>query len=164
VLGSIFIRMRQFDRAIEQYHKALELNPHFFQAQMSLGNCHFQLGKRDEAIRALETAVKLSERSSLALGILAYALAQTGRVGEARKVLEELQERARKSHVPGLVYALIYMGLGEIDKAFDWFEKSIEERDSMIWYVGFDPLRSHPRYHALMRKMNLADLPETSAL
>jgi hypothetical protein len=86
-----------------------------------------------------------------------------GRVGEARKILEELQERARKSHVPGSVYALIYMGFGEIDKAFDWFEKSIEERDSMIWYVhysAFDPLRSHPRYHALLRKMNLESRKE----
>jgi TolB-like protein/tetratricopeptide (TPR) repeat protein len=161
-LGIIFAQMHRFDLAIEQFRKVLELNPHFFQAQINLGRCYIQSGKRDEAIRALETAAQLSERSSLALGSLGYALAQMGRVGEARKVLEELQERARKSHVPGSVYALIYMGFGEIDKAFDWFEKAIEERDFLIcWLVhssDFDPLRSHPRYHALIGSPNF--LPE----
>ena len=55
--------------------------------------------------------------------------------------------------------AMIYIGLGEIDKAFDWLERAIEERDSMILTLFrsafFDPLRSHPRYKALLRKMNL---------
>ena len=55
---------------------------------------------------------------------------------------------------------MIYSNLGEIDKALEWFEKAIEERDAMIAVSGavnpiFDPLRSHPRYQALLRKMNL---------
>jgi hypothetical protein len=54
---------------------------------------------------------------------------------------------------------MIYFGLGEIDKAFDWFEKGVEERHFLISYAYslpfFDPIRSHPRYKALLRKMNL---------
>jgi eukaryotic-like serine/threonine-protein kinase len=46
-----------------------------------------------------------------------------------------------------------------IDKALDWFEKAVEEQDALVAFHQtfpiFDPLRSHPRYHALLRKMNL---------
>jgi hypothetical protein len=61
--------------------------------------------------------------------------------------------------VPPSSLAHIYFGLGEIDKAFDWFEKAVDALDLWIIHVGlmpiYDPLRSHPRCHALLRKMNL---------
>jgi hypothetical protein len=46
------------------------------------------------------------------------------------------------------------------DKGLDWFEKAIDTHDGLIshghLFPIYDPLRSHPRYHALLRKMNLA--------
>jgi hypothetical protein len=58
-----------------------------------------------------------------------------------------------------MAVAYIYIWLGEIDKAFDWLEKAGDERDGMIINILvvdilFDPLRSHRRYQALLRKMN----------
>jgi hypothetical protein len=51
------------------------------------------------------------------------------------------------------------MGLGEIDKAFDWFDKMVEERGMVSFFILFTQnighVRSHPRYKALLRKMNL---------
>jgi len=51
------------------------------------------------------------------------------------------------------------MGLGEVEKSFDWMEKAIEEREGMILHIhiepSLDPLRSQPRYRDLLRKMNL---------
>ena len=56
-------------------------------------------------------------------------------------------------------FARIYLGLGEIDKGFDWLEKAVHERDVLIYTYQiasiFDSLRSHPRYQALLLKMNL---------
>ena len=81
------------------------------------------------------------------------------RTAEAQQLLDELNGLMQKNYVPGTTIAMIYFGLGEIDKAFDWFEKGVEERHSIILFLYalpfFDPLRSHPRYKALLRKMNL---------
>ena len=61
--------------------------------------------------------------------------------------------------MPAFAFASIYLGLGEIDAAFDWLDKAVEERDTGLLLIPasplLKPLRSHPRYHALLRKMNL---------
>jgi hypothetical protein len=54
----------------------------------------------------------------------------------------------------------IYAGLGENDKAFDWLNKSYEDRSIALFSdikldPVFDPLRSDPRFANLLRRMNL---------
>ena len=75
------------------------------------------------------------------------------------KLIEELQELEQKVYVPCISFAHIYAGLGEIDKALDWLDQALDERDSWIMHLGvdpgWDPIRANPRYHALLRKMNL---------
>ncbi len=157
--GAIYLLMRQYDRAIEQIHKALELSPQYPTAHMFLGCVYALIGRFDEGIRACELAASLMGRHPQSLGFLGAVCALGGRRGEAQKLVGELQGLAERAHVPAISFAFIYSGLGEIDKALDWIEKAIEERDAMIALsavnVIFDPLRSHPRYHALLRKMNL---------
>ncbi len=84
--------------------------------------------------------------------------------GEARALLEELTTRRRTTYVPPSAMAVAYGGVGELDQAVEWLEKGIEERDlMMICSLKFEqlyaPLRGHPRYPALLRKMNLEDSP-----
>ena len=75
------------------------------------------------------------------------------------EIIDELQELTQKMYVAPSIFAWIYMGLGEIETAFDWLEKAVDERDGFILHLHidpvYDPLRSHPRYKALLRKMNL---------
>jgi hypothetical protein len=62
-------------------------------------------------------------------------------------------------HATAYHFALVYFGLGETEVGFDWFSKAANEHESMILHLPFDlifdPLRSRPRYHALLRNMNL---------
>jgi hypothetical protein len=55
--------------------------------------------------------------------------------------------------------ALLYAITGENDQAFEWLEKSLEERSPHMAYVDayveLAPLRSDPRFQDLLRKMNL---------
>jgi len=159
-LGYRYYLTRQWDRAIEQFHNALELDPNYVWAHGYFGLTCLQTGKLEEAIRAFETVAQLTGRSPLALSSLGIAYARAGRLCEAQKLLEELHELAQKTYVQPFGIGLIYMTLGEIDKGFDWLEKAIDERDSLsILHLQvdplYDPLRSHPRYPALLRKMNL---------
>jgi serine/threonine-protein kinase len=158
-LGWWYCVTRQWDRAMEQWRNALEIDPHHFLAHVNLGLAHLQKGEFEEAIRACETGAQLVGRSPWALGLLGLTYALAGRTSQARKLLEELQELTQKAYVQPYSFGVIHYGLGDIDGAFDWFEKAVDERDSSILNITghpvFDPVRSHPRYQALLRKMNL---------
>jgi hypothetical protein len=56
--------------------------------------------------------------------------------------------------------AYVYTGLGEQEAALDWLEQAYEQRSGAIYGIKgsflFTPLRSHPRFIALLKKMNLA--------
>ncbi|MDX2448283.1 MAG: hypothetical protein QNK29_13925 [Desulfobacterales bacterium] len=62
---------------------------------------------------------------------------------------------------PGLylTLALIYMGLGETNKAFEWLETAREEGDPILHNIkakaAFKPLHSDPRWRTLLQKMGL---------
>jgi hypothetical protein len=62
--------------------------------------------------------------------------------------------------MPANIFAAIHTALGEKDAAFEWAQKAVDRRDPWISHVQidpvFEPLRSDPRYTALLRKMNLA--------
>ena len=98
-------------------------------------------------------------QSPWSLAFRAIAFAKTGRIDNAKLLIQKLQEWTHKSYVSPSIFAWVYCAAGEIDKGLDWLEKCIDERDALVLVVRdfaiYDPLRSHPRYHALLRKMNL---------
>ena len=73
------------------------------------------------------------------------------------KLLDTLKQQARQ----WLSWnALLAVDLGEPDQAFECLEKAYQERESLLVYVrvtpNFDPIRADPRFHDLLRRMNLA--------
>ena len=90
---------------------------------------------------------------------LAYAYGVAGRRDEAIKVLHELEQLSKQTYVSSLWIVWIYIGLGETDQAFQWLDKAYEERASILvctpTFPWFDPLRDDPRFHDLLRRMNL---------
>ena len=157
-LGYSYCLKREWNPAITQCRTALELDPQCW-AHILLRSCYLHVGKHDDAIRAMETQAQVLGRSSFALGSLGWVYASTGRTADALTLLEELQERARVQYTPSWCFAVIYSGLGETDKAFDWFEKAVDDHEPLMLqfnvHPNYDPLRTHPRYPALLRKMNL---------
>jgi serine/threonine-protein kinase len=156
-LGYWYYLTRQWDSAIEQCRNAIELDSNYYPAHFVLGLIHLKLGRFDEAIRAFETVTRLAAQSPFALGFLGAAYAYAGRTGAAQKILGQLQEVAQKIYVTPCSFAWINIGLGKIERGFDWFEKAVDQCDAGILHVHLhhDQLRSHPRYQALLRKMNL---------
>ncbi len=158
-LGNRYYFMQQYDKTIEHCRNALEIDSQYHWAHMFVGVTHTMTGKHDEAVRACELAAQIVRRAPTTLAILGWVYAQAGRVSEAQKILVELQDLARSSYVPALSFAYTYLALGEVDRGFDSLEKAVEEHDFMAANFGVHPafleLRSHPRYKALLRKMNL---------
>jgi hypothetical protein len=93
------------------------------------------------------------------LGWLGLSLALARDAAEAHALLECLRQRATQSYVPPTSFAWIHLGLAEIDSAFEWLDRAVEDRDQFIMpiksYWFFDSIRSDPRFAALLRKMRL---------
>jgi TolB-like protein/Tfp pilus assembly protein PilF len=115
------------------------------------------LGRFEAGIAAGEQGVAVARRAPFFVGVLGWALAAAGQAAEARTVLEEV--RARPAASPTVVSEAWLLGaLGKIDAAFDVLARAEEEHQGLLCYTGlpgFDPLRSDPRFAALMRRLEL---------
>jgi TolB-like protein len=149
---------RRYDRAIEQGRLTVEFDPGAFAGYLVLGLALREKGRFDDAIAAHRTAVELSNGSPLMLGWLGLALGQAGHSAEARAVLARLNALANAGYVPPSSFAWTHYGLGEIDQAFRWMDRAVDGRDQMMMpiqsYPFLDPVRTDPRYVALLRKLN----------
>ncbi len=150
---------RRFDLALAQVRRILDLDPAYYLGYWFLGFILDSKNMSEEAVDALRQASRLSGRAPVILGWLALMCGHAGKISEAKNILTELETLARNRYVPASSFAWAYLGLDEIDLAFDWLEKAIDSRDPMIIplksYPFLDPLRSDKRYEALARKMNL---------
>ena len=150
---------RQYDQAIEQCQKTLEMDSNFAQAHFALGQAYEQKAKYEEAIAELQKATTLSPSSPFLFSALGHAYAVSGQAGEAVKILEKLQKLSRQRYVSPHEMAMIYTGLGETDQAFGWLEKAYVDRSWRLPFLNveprFDSLRSDPRFAALVRRVGL---------
>jgi len=148
------------DEAIEQLRKTLALDPNFMVAHGRLGGAYMEKSMYREAIAELQTAVQLSGGAWAVAGCLGYAYAVSGNQIQARQILDEFRRRASRQYVPALAFAMVYTGLGDKDRAFEWLSKAVEERGQHVTWLKvnplWDPLRSDPRFTDLLRRMNLA--------
>jgi hypothetical protein len=65
--------------------------------------------------------------------------------------------RSKQSDVSPYQFALLYVALGDTDKALDWLEKAADERSAWIVFIKVDPrfdaLRGTERFQALLRRI-----------
>jgi len=151
--------MRQYDRAIAEARKALELDANFFLAYVELGLAHVGNGMHGKAIVELQEALNRGHKHPRVKGMLGYAYASAGKHAEALKVADELRAMAPEQFGVAFPLAWIYAALGEKDEAFDWLTKALDERDSLISRLKVDPtmdnLRSDQRFARVLKDMGL---------
>jgi len=125
---------------------------------MSVGLCYLQKKMYPEAIAYAEKGIARTGRLNDNLGLLALMYGLGGRKSETRKIIGELKERSRHHYVFPSVFAYAYLGLGEKDRALTYLEQAYEEQDPALFYLKvsplLDPLRSEPRFQALLRRVN----------
>jgi DNA-binding winged helix-turn-helix (wHTH) protein/tetratricopeptide (TPR) repeat protein len=158
-LGNLLTYARQFDAATEQMRKTLDLDPNFARAHADLGQIYRFRGQYEQAIPEFQKAVSINKEDTYGVGQLGYTYGKLGRTSEARQILDQLLEQAKRSHVMPWNIAVVYIGLGDKDRAFAWLEKAYAERDEDLMYLNVDPvvdpLRSDPRFADLLRRVGL---------
>ena len=82
------------------------------------------------------------------MGWLGLTLGLSGNAAEARALLDRLCLKAAQGYVPPTSYAWIHLGLGEIDSAFNWLNRAVDECDQLLMpiksYRFLDPIRTDP--------------------
>jgi adenylate cyclase len=156
-LGWTLFMARRYDEAIAQFRKTLEIDPTFYLAHFGLGGAHQLKGDLAGAIAEYTKAQQLSDDPG-ARAPLAAAKAQSGNKDAVVQMLAELEELARRANVRAYWRALLYLSLGNRDEAIQWLEKGIADHEGL--YVAYtkvdpvlDPLRSDPRFEALVQKV-----------
>jgi TolB-like protein/Flp pilus assembly protein TadD len=156
LLGWTFYYARQYDHAVEQHRKALDLEPRLSLARWGLGVAYALQGTYDQAVQ--ELSLVTDSRPDVA-GDLAYVYGRWGRTREARQALASLETRARQGYASPLAFASAYIGLGDVNRAFQWLDRAYAERNSDLIWLAVDPyydlLRPDPRFTALVKKMGL---------
>ena len=164
-LAGLFHYRGEYDRSLEQCGRALELDPKDIELHIVLALNYEQKGMYKDAIRELEQARELSDNNPLILGPLGSCYAAAGDHARARSSLAELDRASQITYVAPITWVMIYLGLREFDRAFEWLEKAAQVRDVLICYLGVGPIyeciRSDPRYTDLVRRIGLAPDAET---
>ncbi len=160
IVAIYHLNARHYDQAIELFQKALEMDSNYAWAHANLGRAFVQKGMYKEAIAELQMAKALNPQVRARYeASLTYAYAVSGNKDEAQKRLNEFNERAKQSYVEPIDFAIIYTGLGDKDRAFEWLEKAYKDRSGPPYLaidLMLDSLRSDPRFADLVRRKGLA--------
>jgi adenylate cyclase len=151
---------RQVKQAIKQLQATLDIHPYDLEAMIYLGNAYLDIGKHEECIVMMKKALDFTQGGyAFVMGIAGNAYGKIGMKAKAQEILNEALERSKESYFSSFAIALIYMGLGNTDKTFEWLEKAYEEHNpGLTWikaYPQFLSLHSEPRWTALLKKMGL---------
>lgn len=159
-VATAYLRAGRYEAARAAAERAVAVDDADPRGHFTLGWALIGMGNVDAGLAAMEHAVALSPGDTLWLGQMGQAYAQTGRREQALRVLHDLEALSRTRYVAPYHLAYVYTGLGQQDRAMDHLEQAYERRSGAVYGIGgsflFAPLRSNPRFTALLRKMHLA--------
>ena len=160
-LGYAYYFARDYKKAIDECNKALEMDKYSTFAYRNLGLAYLQQGNLETAINALNKAVTFSNCSSAFEAYLGFAYALAGKQAEALEVLANFKEAGKERYVSAHNFAIIYAGLDDFDKTFEWLEKACKERSGFLPFINveplFDKLRGDSRFQDLLQRIGLSE-------
>ena len=152
---------RRQEQAIRYYREALEIEPGYSWSHLWIGQSYLDLKMYPEAITEIERAVELSNRNVRAVATLGHAYAVAGRTKDAERMLAELNEREKVEYVSPYFFAVLYAGVGDVDKTFENLERAVMERHPYLVLLKvepiFDALHADPRFESLVKRIGIPD-------
>lgn len=154
--SQIAFSARDLEAAASYAQEALLAEPEYWVAHFQLGQAYEQMGRHEAALKALADASRLSNGNSKPVSVAAYTQARVGRHNDGLAALADLQQRARQQYVPPYALAVVYAGLNEDAKVFEWMNNALSCRDVHLIYLPVDPkwdsFRNDERFHDILRR------------
>ncbi|HJU44056.1 MAG TPA: winged helix-turn-helix domain-containing protein [Vicinamibacterales bacterium] len=156
--GAVFFDARQFDKIIEHAQRINELSPNDPRAMAHLTTAYFHLGDMRRALEYAQRGVDASGRNVAFLCLLAGAQHRAGLTTAAEQTLAEVMQLAAKGYVPDTFLGLTHLWMRGPEAALPFFQRAYEKRDGYLVVMNsspwFDPIRGHPGYQDLVRRLN----------
>lgn len=162
VVGLVTMLEGQSKEAVDRLKKSIEIDPTYPRLHFRLGNAYQQAKMSQPALAEFLKAVQLAgggdqygdQYYEAGVGS-AYAI--LGNRSDAHHVLNTLLRRSKERYVPAYSIAIIYAGLGDRERVFEWLNKGYEDRSTSMAYLKVDPalknFRSDPRFVALAKSL-----------
>jgi len=147
-----------YDKALASIRRAFSIQAENKGAMLIVGWAYEQKGMFPEAVSAMEKFFPCGVRTAA----IAHALALWGKRQAAEQFLAQLVEDSKTQYVPAYDIAVVYAGLGDRDRAFEWLNKAYKEHSGFLLYIRSDPrmklLRGDSRFQDLLRRMGAPNL------
>jgi serine/threonine-protein kinase len=157
-LVTTLLRAGRIEEGLVHAIEANEVRPGD-RASATLGWALFLAGRHDEGIVELERAVASSPENLMWLGQLGEAYGLAGHADRARRILRQLERRARTEFVSPFYLVYVHAGLGDADRAVALLERAAEERTGPVYGIKgsflLAPLREHPGFRSLLRRLGM---------
>jgi tetratricopeptide (TPR) repeat protein len=156
-MADLLLIGRKYDESIRQSRRTLDIDPRFAVAHYQLGQALVQKKTFSEAIDEFQSAIGFSPGNKTFTANLAYAYAVSGQRAEAIELLNRLLAPTPDSYSAAAEIGVIYVGLGDKDRAMQSLERAYEQRfnPSLLLRPCFDPIRQDPRFQDLLRRVGL---------
>jgi TolB-like protein/Tfp pilus assembly protein PilF len=143
--------------AITECRRGLGISPVWF-IYRTLAYSQLQLGQEEEALANARKAGEAAGAGPRVRQTEGYVQAAIGNRAEAMKIAKELEDEFAKGQADGRDVAVVYAGLGEKDKVFEWLEKDFQKRSTSLvelrMEVPFLTLQNDPRFKDLLKRMD----------
>ncbi|MGA9465892.1 MAG: winged helix-turn-helix domain-containing protein [Terracidiphilus sp.] len=150
--------LRQYDQAVDQCKRVLELYPDFVPAHQLLGIVYGQMGSEQRSMAELTEAETLERDGAITPVLLDCELARTGQRARAVKSLEEIQIGQNGSTVPDYYLAAAWAAAGNRERALGFLDRAFRAHSNWVIYLHYDPrfdsLRQDVQFQALVHKVD----------
>ena len=147
---------RQYDRAIQQFHDVIELDPRFPRVS-KVAYAYVEKGMFAEALAATESSARAHGPYYWAQ--LAFIYGRSGRQEKARLALAKLDDLSRVHQLDPFAFVLAYLGIGDKKKTLDWLDKAYAQHSNVMTTLKVDPIfdsmRSDPHFRDLVHRVGL---------
>jgi len=156
-IGLVHYFNRQYDQAIRQLEKTLQLDSDYPVTHFFLGRALVQIADFQGAMEHFQKALKFFGDSTNMLATFAHVAALAGKETITHKIIAQLQEISQRMYVSSYDRASIAVGLGRTEEALEWLDRALQERAYLLIYLKvdplMDPLRSEIRFQKLVQQI-----------
>jgi len=157
VYGMSLFYAHRFDESIAQFQKILKADPNNVRALFGLWQAFYETGMYEESLSALTKLMEVFGLSQVAEAA-SRGHAEGGYHGAWLLAAEECAENPRPP-TQAFNIANLYLWAGDADRALEWLERGLDERDPGMLMVPaspvFEPLHDDPRFQDIVRRMGL---------